>query len=104
MAYGSPSAGIVAESVQQIEHRIWLLRRWIVSGRRVDVIIAVVSGNRRLVKVMMNLAVRHICYFPRGSRRGDVYRIGRGQEIGHEQVVEGIERARAVHENRVSVV
>ena len=64
-AHGRPSAGIVAEPMQQIQHWIRRLRRGIVTGRRVDVVVTMVGGHVRCVEVMMNFAVRNIVEFPR---------------------------------------
>ena len=89
-----PSAGIVAETVQQIKDGISFLRGRIVARRRVDVVIAVVTRDRGLVEVMMDLAVRHIVQFPRQRRRpGNMNRIPRRNHIRHQR---GIRRHRAV--------
>jgi hypothetical protein len=99
-----PSAGVVAEAVQQIENGISFFRRGIVARRSVDVKVALIVGHCRLVEVMMDFSARNVADFPWQPRAGNMHRVRRGEQVRHQQSVVGIEHAHAVDEDGVSVV
>ena len=103
-AHRGPCACVVAKTVQQIQHGIRFFRRGIVARRSIDVVVALIVGHGRLIKVMMHFAARHILHFPRQRRIGDVHEIFRRNQIRHQPVIVGIERAHSVDDKRISVI
>jgi hypothetical protein len=102
-AGGEPSGGIVAQSVEKIQDRVGLLAVGIVVGRRVDVEVAVVADDGRLIEVMRHYAARSARGFP-AYRTGNAHHaLSAGLEVGLQQRIAGIGKGRAVHIERVGV-
>jgi hypothetical protein len=99
-----PSARIIAETVQKVEDRIKLLCGGIVTGRGVDVEIAVVAHHAGFVEVPVDRAVRHVIGFPgKGSRPAHVYDTLGIEQVGLHQRIEWIDQADAVGHEHVTV-
>ena len=104
-SHGGPTAGVIAEAMQQVEHGISLLCCRLVTRGSVNVVVAVIARDRGLVEVMMNLTMWDIIQFPgQRGRPGNVHRILRRQQIRLQQGIRRINQAHPVGDERVPVV
>src|SRR5579862_9590156 len=70
-AHGRPPIRAIAVAMQQEKNGIRLLGVRVVVGRRVDVKVAVVADDLRMIEVAMDHAVRILAHFPgQRSRAG----------------------------------
>src|SRR5438034_5626600 len=67
-AHLGPGARVVTEAVKQVQDGVALLALRIVPGRRVDVEVAVVADDRRVVEMMVDLSPRDRPRLPRQRR------------------------------------
>src|SRR5216683_128617 len=99
-----PPARVIAESVQQVQHRIALLPTRVIPRRCVDIKVALVSDYRRLVEVMMHFAVRHVADFPRQSSRPRHMHLARGvEQVGLQQWGGRINQVHAIGDECITV-
>ncbi len=103
-SHGRPSAGVIAESVQEIENRIFFYGVGIVTGRSVHVEIPVVANDGGSIVMMMDGAVGNIIELPRHRIwSGHIGLTLRVQKIVFDDRVGRIEHVDAVHIKRISV-
>src|SRR5262249_37299033 len=101
---GRPTAGIVAVPVKEVQNRISLFAARIVSGRSVDIVVAVIANHPGLVEVVMKFAAWYVVGFPSeaGGTR-DVEFTCAIEKIGFDGVIGGIEIGHTVHLKGIAV-
>jgi hypothetical protein len=99
-----PAASVVAEAVLQVQHRELLFRLSVVGGRRVDVEIAIVADDCRMIEMAVQAAPGRVREFPRKAGSRHMHLARPEQIVGLAQVVGRVHDAHAVHDEGVTVV
>src|SRR5439155_14801012 len=103
-ARGGPAAGVDTITVKKIEDGVSFFSTWVVAGRRVDVVVAMIADDSGLIEVMMDFSVGDVVGFPSERRRTrNVEFAGAVQEIWLNAIVRGIEAGNAIHLERVTI-
>src|SRR6185436_10873928 len=100
----SPPARVIAETMQQIQHWIFLLPAGVVVRGSIDIEITNLVSRLGMEEMMMEFPVWNVVQFPRCcSRPWDMHRAFRGQEVRLHQLVGWVNQGLTILNDGIAV-